>query len=212
VIRESLASDLTRLAESLGRIAEGVTATHGALLRHQLAARSPSEAEYAPALFCLRLAEAISGKRDAGLAGAESLALLAEMGRVLQGLEDGRASSPAQAWGMPRALNAGDAFFGLAQECLASGTEGLPPRRRLLALASLDAGARAFSEALGAGARLEDAVRALFPAGAVLAAVLAGANEEQTRRLTAYAEALSRAPERPLQEVLSGATAAVQAA
>ncbi|HWO72221.1 MAG TPA: hypothetical protein VNN21_01540 [Dehalococcoidia bacterium] len=210
--RASVASDLALISESIGRIAGGIAATHASVLRQGLAGRSATEAEYAPALFCLGLAETLSGRPDAGLAGAECLALLVEMGRIFVSLEGDRTTGVAETWGMARALNAGDAFFGHAQERLISGTESLAPQRRLRVMASLDRGARSFCEALGAGARLEEAVKALYPAAAAIAADLAGTGDTQLERLVEYGEKLARAPERPLAEVIAEAAAVVQAA
>jgi len=160
--------------------------SHAALLHAQLA-----EDEGSPApLLCLLTADALGARPENALPAATALLLLTEMGRVFRDIAaDG--AGLAKPWGMPRALNAGDGFFVLAQSALLDADAGLDEEQRLRALSILDEAARAISEEQCQAAPSEVAGhRALFEAGASLGAVFAGADAATASRFAAFGRAL----------------------
>lgn len=165
--------------------------SHGDLLREQTEAAPPADYELA-ALVCLRVCESLGGDEDAALPAAASLALIAQMGLVFGGLESqGGSASLSTAWGMPRALNAGDGFFVAAQGAILA-AEDLGPDRGLAAVALLDTATHAYVEAVHAASAGDDALelgqRALLPAAASLGWLYAGAEEGVRENLTRLAE------------------------
>ena len=113
-------------------------------------------------------------------------------------------SSLSTAWGMPRSLNAGDAFFAMAQESVLAAPAELTAADRLQATRILDGGSRDLLDALFAANGNADPVaigqRALLPAAMALGALLGGADAGASQRLaelgrawaTMEPEALSR--------------------
>jgi len=176
-----------RLQEAL---ADDATA-HAVLLRQHSAALP--ESSRLPALLCLLTADALAGRAEQALPAAASLVLLAEMSRVFAAIggEGHAGGGLAATWGMPRALNAGDGFFVLAQSALLDADAGLDEEQRLRALSILDEAARAISEEQCQAAPSEVAGhRALFEAGASLGAVFAGADAATASRFAAFGRAL----------------------
>ena len=128
------------------------------------------------------------------------------MGRVFLGLEGG--SSVADAWGMPRTLNAADGLYVLGRQILIS-DEALDSESRLTALAVYSEAARDFGEALHAWApegegALRKAGRSLYSASAAFAALCSDLGDEERMALEALAEsgptaaAFAKASELPL--------------
>ena len=165
-----LAAYRPALLGELHRTVEALPFQHAALLRQQLA--SLGEAEDAmqpgtlgPALLCLLAAEAFAGGAAAALAPATALGLLGLSGAVFSSLgedeapgrldgaaigADAKRSPLLRAWGMPRSLNAGDAFFVAAQSVLLHPGEETAVTR-LAALRLLDSAADQLSQSLQKG-------------------------------------------------------------
>jgi hypothetical protein len=187
-------SQLAELQSTLSAALQGAAASadgeSGILVRQHLSAQDEESAtSMMPALFCLGLGRSLGGSEEATLAPTVSLALLAQMARVFCDLDAGTGISVA--WGMPRALNAGDAFYVMAQKQLLQGCAGLSPEIGVEALRTLDGASRAFSEALQASSAvgtdgLAQAARSLYPSAGRLAGLmlsLEGANSEEIQRL-----------------------------
>jgi hypothetical protein len=91
-----------------------------------------------PGLICMATAEALDGNLEEATQAGVALVLLAAMRRVFDGIAAEAKSSLEREWGMPRALNAGDGFFALAQQHFLASTGTLPVAQRALALESFD--------------------------------------------------------------------------
>jgi hypothetical protein len=196
------------LTAELRRVVEDVSLTHGALLREELArltdGKLTSQESLLPSLLCLLTADALTGQPDEALPAATSLALLDLMadafGQISAGEADQR--SLTATWGMPRALNAGDAFFVLAQDALLS-AQNLDAERKLAAIALMEEASRSVSERLHARAAGEqaNAFRELLCIAAALGALSAGAGAESIEAVRRFgsgqrgvgAEAVGRA-------------------
>jgi len=178
--------------------------TCGQLVREQVEASDPAGYETA-AFACLAAAEAAGGSAAAALPGALSMAFLSQMALVFVGLENsGGAASLSTAWGMPRALNAGDAMFALAHQSLLAAPDELTTEERLQATRILDSGSREIVEALfaanGDGDLAATGQRALLSPAMALGGLLGGADAGARERLEQLghqwsllpAEALSR--------------------
>ena len=181
------------LQDGINRAVGEIEFAHSDLVREQVAASEGSDGLLA-GIVCLRAAEALGVDARMALPGATSLVLLAQMAAVFLSLEsqDGGASL-STAWGMPRALNAGDAFFAAAQHTVLADDGEISVQRRLRALSILDDATRDFMEVLhaagevlhaaGEGARAQDGERSLLRAALLLAGVYAGADDETMSRL-----------------------------
>ena len=144
----------------------------------------------APAL-CLLTVEACDGGSEAALTAATSLALVQAMARAFGEIGSGGADSSLEfVWGFPRSLNAGDAFFALAQSLLLQPQrEGLDEERAFAATRLLDTTCRKLSEALfekiaprhGPDAASATASAPLLKAAVALGALLGGARSERLR-------------------------------
>jgi hypothetical protein len=155
-------------------------------LRDQLSASEPS-ANLA-AMVCLRTAQAVRGTPEVAEPAATALAMVSQMGLVFTSLDTrGRLSTT---WGMPRTLNAGDAFFAIAQRVLLSSQNEITATRRMAALRLLDKTTRALAEALHAAGDMQATAsmtqRALLPAAVSLGALLGGADEATRIRLVSF--------------------------
>ena len=164
-----------------------------------------------PAVLCLGLGPALGKGEDATLAPAVALGLLAHMGRVFAELQ-GQRRGLSLGWGMPRALNAGDACFALAQDQLNRGSQTLAAESRLLAADMFDSAARALSEALYTGGGQEgDAVteawRVLYPHAARLAGIFVGVPPNGLARLEELGEELASAEAPSIEAALARAAA-----
>jgi hypothetical protein len=200
----------SRLSGALQGAAGTADGESGVLVRQHLSAQDEAGADaMMPALFCLGLGPALGRGEEATLAPAVSLALLAHMAHVFRDLDAGQGISIA--WGMPRALNAGDAFFVMAQEQLLQGCAGLSSEDCLEALRTLDGGSRVFNEALqastAAGAEgLEQAARSLYPVAGKLAGLMLGLDRQDGEEILRLGGAL-RDDEVSLEEALMRASA-----
>ncbi len=176
----------SQLHEAIEAAAGEIDFTHADLVGEQLAATQGGESLVA-SIVCLRTAEALGSDAAAALPGATAIGLLAQMADVFLSLEsqDGGASL-STAWGMPRALNAGDAFFAAAQHTLLNDGGEISVQRRLLALSILDDATREFMETLnaaGEGATVKNGERSLLKAALLLAGVYAGSDDDAMSRL-----------------------------
>jgi len=174
------------LQDGLDRAVSEIDFGHADLVREQVAAYEGGDGLVA-SIACLRMAEALGVDAAAALPGATSLALLAQMAVVFLSLEsqDGGASL-STAWGMPRALNAGDAFFAAAQHTILADEGEISVQRRLRALSILDDATKDFMEVLhaaGEGAGVKDGERSLLIAALLLAGVYSSADDETMSRL-----------------------------
>jgi hypothetical protein len=207
-------SQLGELRSRLGAALEDASASadgeSGVLVRQHLSAQDEAGAgAMMPALFCLGLGPALGRGQEATLAPAVSLALLGHMARVFSDMDSGKGISTA--WGMPRALNAGDAFYVMAQEQLLQGCAGLSSEIGVEALRTLDGASRVFSEALqastAAGAYgLDQAARSLYPFAGRLAALMIGLGGAEAAEVMRLGTGLSH-EEVPLDEALRRASA-----
>lgn len=192
------------LRNALDSAVDEIEFSHGELVREQVGAAVADESEL-PGLLCLRVAEAVAGNASAALPAATALALLTEMSRVLLSLDT--APGLSTAWGMPRALNAGDAFFAAAQHALLSGSDEMTAERRLAAVRVLDGACRDLLEALYAAAVTGDRprpVRSLYSAAVALGAISAGATNSTLSSLEELAPRLSDAAPAELERLLAG--------
>ena len=180
---------------------------YGELVREQVEA-SPSSDFETPALACLAAAEAAGGTAEAAMPAAVSLAFLAQMTLVFARLENtGGAASLSTAWGMPRALNAGDAMFALAQDTLLSAPDELTAEQRMEATRMLDKGARALVDALLDCPEAEVAVvgqRTLLATALGLGGLFGGASHEVRERLEGLGREWSMLPADELSRRLAG--------
>lgn len=172
------------LRESVKRSLAAEEGSHAALLHAQLTDGGHGGENPAP-LLCLAAAEALGSEAEAALPAATALFFLGEMGRVFRDVAEG--GGLAGPWGMPRALNAGDAFFALAQAALLADASA-DAERQLRALARLDEAARGLcAELVGESA----AGRALVVAALGLAGIVAGLSEEALAAVEGYAAGLA---------------------
>jgi hypothetical protein len=176
----------TLLQDGIDRAVSEIDFSHAELVREQVAASEGGDGVVA-GIVCMRAAEALGVDADMALPGATSLALVAQMAAVFLSLEsqDGGASL-STAWGMPRALNAGDAFFAAAQNTLLADDGEISVQRRLRALSILDDATKDFMEVLhtaGSSASVKDGERSLLSAALLLAGVYSGADDETMTRL-----------------------------
>jgi hypothetical protein len=161
------------LAAAKARAVDALEFSHAAPLRQQIA-NSEAESDL-PALCCLLAADAVSGKTDDALPAATAIALLGEMEGVFSAIASEDEVGLEAEWGMPRALNAGDAFYNLAQAVLLQGTNNLDAERQLLLSTHLDRACRAFAERLYEGSPANK--RSLIGAAVTLGALAADADE-----------------------------------
>ena len=202
------ASRREMLRDALSARLEGERFASAQLVREQVEASDPGDYE-AAAFACLAAAEAAGGSAEDALPGAVAMALLSQMAMVFTGLENsGGAASISTAWGMPRSLNAGDAFFSMAQESVLSAPVELRAADRLQATRILDAGSRALIEALfTANGSLDPAAtgqRALLPAAMALGSLLGGGDAGVRDRLTSLGRSWAQLPPDDLARNLAG--------
>jgi hypothetical protein len=182
------------LQEALDGAVSDIEFSHAELVREQVLAAGRDNVPQA-GVVCLRAAEALGASAESALPGATALALVVQMGDVFLSLEsqDG-GSSLSTAWGMPRALNAGDAFFAAAQHTLLADEGEISVARRLRALSILDDAIRHFMEALNAPAEEATIARGeqpLLAAALLLAGLYAGADDDTMSRLRRLGSAWS---------------------
>jgi hypothetical protein len=200
----------SRLSAALQDASASADGESGFLVRQHLSAQDDANAAVMmPAVFCLGLGHALGGTEEATLAPAVSLALLGQMARVFCDLDTGTGISVA--WGMPRALNAGDAFYVMALERLLQGCAGLSPENGVEALRTLDDATREFSEALQASTALgpdglAQAARSLYPFAGRLAGLMLGLDDAESEEVLRLGAGLG-SQEVSLEEALRRAAA-----
>jgi len=191
---------------AIGRELDALSFSYAELLREEIGvagvAGGPDGLLAAPAL-CLLTVDASGGRMEAAAPAAAGLALLEATAQLFKGLAKGE--SLAGAWGFPRALNAGDAMFALAQSSLLRSTESEPEEARALAAAGLfDLACRRLSQALyvaldGLTPPVADPQAPLLALALALGALLGGAE-------STTADLLAAAADRPaLREALAAA-------
>ncbi len=151
----------------------------------------------APAL-CLLAVDASGGRVEAAAPAAAGLALLEATTQLFKGLANGEyGAGLTGAWGFPRALNAGDAMFALAQSSLSRLTESEPDEARALTAAGLfDLACRRLSQALyvaldGRRPPAADPQAPLLALALALGALLGGAESTTAGLLAAAADRLA---------------------
>jgi hypothetical protein len=193
---DPLASYRATVARDLEAVVDNVRLTHVEILKHELRlineGRPTGRVDLSPPAACLLIADALGAEQRQALPLATSLGLMMTMASIFQELEADDVhggESLETAWGMPRSLNAGDAFFVLAQQSILRDS-GLDESRIFEASAVLSTASRALSEDIYASRR-RDALR-LLPQALALGAVAAGANEATISELKGFAETLAR--------------------
>ena len=194
------------LNEGISRYLDEGTYTSGQLIREQVEASEPAAYETA-ALACLAAAEAVGASAKAALPGAVAIAFMSQMALVYMSLDNsGGAPSLSTAWGMPRALNAGDAMFALAQESLLSAEDELTAEVRLQAAALLDTGTRQLVDALFSHHDEDPLARgqkALLPSAMALGGLLGGADVAPREKLEELGRAWIRLSPEELTRMLA---------
>jgi hypothetical protein len=149
-----LAAYRAEVAKDLQRAVGAVSFSHAAMLGEQLERAVEAEAAepslvLLPGAVCLCLAEILGGPVEGARAPAAALCVLALAGSVFAELEASAGADRLSArWGLPRALNAADAFISVAQDSLMRfhGLDDLAPA--IAMLAALDAAERDLAEAV----------------------------------------------------------------
>jgi hypothetical protein len=160
------------LRDAIRRAVEGHGGTHAELLREQVAR---SAGDHSAALLCLLGASACGASPEQALPAAKALALLAEMENTFDSIAAEEAGGLVEIWGMPRTLNAGDAFFNLAQAAFLEAVDAIEAPRHRAAFALYDIACRGFSESLADAGPDEAARRQVLAAALALGALLVGA-------------------------------------
>jgi hypothetical protein len=210
---EVIAAELRALVvEALRQSVDARDEGFAALMRNQLRHAEADAARFGPAVFCLALGRMIAGDETRTQPAAVALGLLEEMGHAFAGIESSAGGDTAVGlWGMPRALNAGDAFYALGHHLLLH-DEALSETARLAAASVYTRAARAYSEALHAhspegAAGAARAARVLYPAAVALATLCCGLDDVSGRRLHAIAQDLITTPRSTLDGALHKAAA-----
>jgi hypothetical protein len=154
--------------------------------------RPTGRVDLSAAASCLLVADALGGDRSQALPLATSLAFMTAMASIFQELEADDVhggESLETAWGMPRSVNAGDAFFVLAQQSVLRET-GLDAETTFAATEVLSAASRALSEDIYAARRNP---RRILPHALAMGALAAHAGPAAAQELQAFGELLERA-------------------
>ena len=170
------------LADSLRRTLERPDLSHFALLREQT---RTGPARDLPGLLCLLGAASCGAPAERALPAATALALLGEMERVFEAIADEATEGLEAQWGMPRALNAGDAFFNQAQAAVLPAAGGLDADGRRALFALYDSACRAFSETLAGTGDAREARRGILAVALCLGALAGGLSIDARSRLEA---------------------------
>lgn len=154
----------------------GLEFSHSQLLGQRVGLLNASEGSrsFLPGLLCAFIAETLGVKQEVALKPASALSLLEAVAHVVDDLvvaardagEEPRGLIPS--WGVPRTLNAADAFFALAHDSLRGlEDDGFSPSRILELLDELNDACRLWAEE--ASARLAAGLSAAqFPSDALL--------------------------------------------
>ena len=178
-------SQRDRLKAALDAAPDRVRYSYSALVRQQIASVADDGDVPLPGLLCLITAEAFGAESDAALQPATALSLLGAMARVFEDIAVEGPAGLEREWGMPRSLNALDAFYALAQSLVIESTAGLEPEKRLKAVGLLDEACHVLSLELQAGA---GASRTLIDAGLALGGLFGNANAVQMAELSDFAQ------------------------
>jgi hypothetical protein len=168
------------------RAIASIDAGHAAILRDQAGQDGAESLQYAPTHLCLAVARRLGAAETAAVAAAGTLAALVEMARTFAAIA-GPGGAVAVRWGLPRTLNAVDAFYVLAQKLLGGLPPTSPAASRLAAAAAVDAALRAFAADLSKAPDADEgvirSVRMLYPAALALAGLAAGLDTAAIGRL-----------------------------
>jgi hypothetical protein len=177
-----------RLKWAIQAAPKRVQYSYALLVRQQIAMVEDDDEVLLPGLLCLITAEAFGADADEALQTATALSLLGAMARVF---DDIAAEGPAgleREWGMPRTLNAVDAFYALAQTLVIDKETGLKPKKQLEALRLVDEACHGLSLELQSGS---GPLGSLIAAGVVLGGLFANADASQTAQLRDFAQSPS---------------------
>ena len=135
----------------LRRVLEAQAFSHGKIMRYHMgfadADENPTSAPSGSpvhASLCLIVAKAVGGDLTTALPAAETLELITNFSLVQDDIEDDRLErfgrpTLMQTWGMPRAINASDGLYSLAQLTLQRLSQnGVTPERLLAISLALD--------------------------------------------------------------------------
>ena len=193
---DPLASYRVAVAQDLAATVNDVHLTHVDILQHELRliseGRPTGRVDLSAPGACLMVAEALGGEQSQALPVASALAFMQTMASIFQELEAADVhggESLETLWGMPRTLNAGDAFFVLAQQSVLR-ESGLDESRFFEASTELTEVSRLLAEDVRTG-RSHDGM-ALLPQGLALGAIAASAGETAVNELKEYGEAVGR--------------------
>ena len=189
--QDLLAPYRRRVAEDVEALLNGLELGYAEVARQAWERRDRHERDLTGASVCLLTADALAGAAEDALPPAIALAFLHAMASTFEDLHGSNEYGdglPA-VWGMPRALNAGDAFFILAQQSVLRLTEkGLADERVLEAAILLTATARDLCD---------DLLSATAPAPRLgppfaLGAIAAGATPTVVAALATFGSAIGR--------------------
>lgn len=193
---DPLASYRFAVAEDLESVIDNVRLSHVEILKHELRlineGRPTGRVDLSGPAACLLSAEALGGAREQALPFATSLALMRTMASIFQEFEADDVHSGESletVWGLPRALNAGDAFFVLAQQSILRDS-GLDEGRVFAASALLSTASRELFQDIYTS-RPSGPLR-LLPQSLALGAIAAGASETTVNELKEFGEMLLR--------------------
>ena len=189
--QDLLAPYRRRVTEDVEALLNGLELGCAEVARQAWERRDRHERDLTGASVCLLTADALAGAAEDALPSATALALLQAMATTFEDLRrsNGYGGGLPAVWGMPRALNAGDAFFVLAQQSVLRLTEkGLDDKRVLEAAILLTATARELCD---------DLLSATAPAPRLgppfaLGAIAVGATPAVVKALTTFGSAIDR--------------------
>ena len=193
---DPLTSYRVAVALDLESVVNDVRLIHVDILKHELKligqGRPTGRVDLSAPGACLMIAEALGAPQEQALPLASALAFMQTMASIFRELEADDVhggESLETIWGLPRTVNAGDAFFVLAQQSVLRDT-GIDEDRLFAATAVLGAASRLLAEELFAG-RGQSAYR-LLPQALALGAIAAGCREDVARELREFGEAAGR--------------------
>lgn len=182
------------LVAELGKAA-AISQGHAQVLRDQVSMvmTTAGDASFLPSFLCLVTVEAMGGVIQDALPSATALALLHVMAQTFAGLAGDSRDGLASKWGMARSLNAGDAFFALAQRTFLT-AQGSDAEHRLGCVDVLDEACHRFGEMIftrfdsrAAGEPSDP----LLESAAALGGLLAGSDDRRVGQLRLLGGALA---------------------
>jgi geranylgeranyl diphosphate synthase type I len=208
-LREALAPPRPRLASFYGMMQY-----HLGWVDRDFAPAKSGTGKHLRPILCLLACQATGGDPDQALPAAAAIELVHNFSLVHDDIEDNsplRRGRPTvwKVWGVPQAINAGDALFALAHLAMQRlANRGVPPQRVLTALEILDQACLALTEGqhldLSFESRLDVDVEqylamirgktaALFSAAAQLGALVAGSDPASIARCRRFGQNLGLA-------------------